>query len=205
MGSRVVWRNDDLVNVKLRDDLYTIGQMLNSPIMRFYNIFNNDGIWDDVDLNEIDVLFRVFISRDVISQLVIGKIKKKTVIPCSSYDEPYWIKPYSLTMDAGHYKGDRFSFPFLGGKIICLDVNGGVGTTQAPVVKEDLSLPADRELIERYELTNMWGGDGLSDRLCRFYDSGINRDDLKFEVFPGLWDDRTKLKPLTRRLPVPLR
>ena len=51
----------------------------------------------------------------------------------------------------------------------------------------------------------MWGDLDLADRLARYYDTGVNRDDLKFEVFPGLWDDREKLRPLTRRLPVPLR
>ncbi|WP_218057486.1 hypothetical protein [Gilliamella sp. WF3-4] len=51
----------------------------------------------------------------------------------------------------------------------------------------------------------MWGDVDLRDRLCRYFDTGINRDDLKFEVFPDLWDDREKLRPLTRRLPEPLR
>ncbi|CAM4396142.1 MULTISPECIES: hypothetical protein [Lelliottia] len=205
MGSRIVWRKGDFVNIRLRDDLYTIGQMLTSPVMRFYNVFNNNGVWSDINLNNVDVLFRVFIDRGVNTQLVTGEIKVGAIVPCDIPDDPYWIKPYTLTMDAGHYMGDRYSFPFLGGKIIHLDVNGGIGTTLAPVVKDDLVLPEDRELIEKYELTNMWGADSLSARLCRFYDSGINRDDLKFEVFPGLWSDRDELRPLTCRLPVPFR
>ena len=51
----------------------------------------------------------------------------------------------------------------------------------------------------------MWGSHDLNDRLVRYFNTGINRDDLKFEVFPGLWVDREKLRPLTRRLPEPLR
>ncbi|ECF4923130.1 TPA_asm: hypothetical protein G0B48_16615 [Salmonella enterica subsp. indica] len=35
--------------------------------------------------------------------------------------------------------------------------------------------------------------------------TGINRDDLKFEVFPMLWNDRESLRPLTRRRPIPMR
>lgn len=49
------------------------------------------------------------------------------------------------------------------------------------------------------------GSEDLKDRLWRYFDTGINRDDLKFEVFPDLWNDREELRPLTRRLPVPLR
>ncbi|ECA8972392.1 hypothetical protein ETB55_19030 [Salmonella enterica subsp. enterica serovar Omuna] len=205
MAKRIVWKVGDLVNIKLRDDLYTIGQMLTSPAMQFYDVSNDDGIWKNVDLNKTRPLFRVFVGNIINKYLVTEKISNKAVTPGVIPYEPYWIKSYTLTMDGEHYKGDRFSFPFLGGKIIDLGPDGNVSTTRAPVIKEDLTLPQDRELIEKYELTNMWGHEDLSDRLCRYFDTGINRDDLKFEVFPGLWDDREKLRPLTRRLPVPLR
>ncbi|EAO6613387.1 hypothetical protein G3C57_003115 [Salmonella enterica] len=59
--------------------------------------------------------------------------------------------------------------------------------------------------MKKYELVNMWGPDDLGDRLRRYFDTGINRDDLKFEVFPTLWNDRESLRPLTRRLPIPMR
>jgi hypothetical protein len=205
MVKRIIWKVGDLVNIRLRDDLYTIGQMLTSPAMRFYDIYNHDGAWENIDLNKVKPLFRVFVGNVINKNLVIEKIKQKSVTPSHQPYESYWIKPYTLTMDGEHYKGDRFSFPFLGGKIIDLGPDGRVSITQAPVIKEDLTLPQDRALIEQYELTNMWGHDDLHDRLCRYFDTGINRDDLKFEVFPGLWDDREKLRPLTRRLPVPLR
>lgn len=205
MTKRITWKEGDLVNIRLRDDLYTIGQMLTSPAMRFYDISNRDGIWEHVDLNEVRVLFRVFVGNVINKYLITEKINKKSVVSSSKPYEKYWIKSYTLTMDGEHYKGDRFSFPFLGGRIIDLGPDGNISTTRAPVIKEDLTPLQDRELIEKYELTNMWGHEDLSDRLCRYFDTGINRDDLKFEVFPDLWDDREKLRPLTRRLPVPLR
>ncbi|MFC0181027.1 hypothetical protein [Thorsellia kenyensis] len=205
MSKRIIWKTGDLVNIKLRDNLYTIGQMLTSPAMRFYDISNADGVWESIDLNQVKPLFRVFVGNVIKKYLITEKIKVKTVVPSHKPYEPYWIKTYTLTMDGEHYKGDRFSFPFLGGRIIDLSPDGNVSVTRAPVIQEDLSLPQDRELIEKYELTNMWGHEALSDRLCRYFDTGINRDDLKFEVFPGLWDDREQLRPLTRRLPVPLR
>jgi hypothetical protein len=206
MAKRVVWKKNDLVNIQLRDNLYTIGQMLTSPEMRFYDIFNSDGAWQNLDLNKIEPLFSVFVGNVINKSLIQGKIKSTTVIPSSKPNERYWIKPYTI-LDYGHYKGDRFNFHFLGGKLIDLvpDADGILSTTRAPIIKEDLTLPQDRKLIEQYELTNMWGDVDLRDRLCRYFDTGINRDDLKFEVFPGLWDDREKLRPLTRRLPEPLR
>ena len=204
MAKRIVWKVGDLVNIKLREDLYTIGQMLTSPAMRFYDIFNSDGEWRDINLNDISPLFRVFVGRVINNELIHNKIKSPTVLASSAPYEPYWIHAYS-SMDGDHYTGRANDFLFMGGKIVDLGPDGRIGVTLAPVVKEDLRLPEDRELIEKYELDNMWGHDDLCDRLCRYFDTGINRDDLKFEVFPGLWDDREQLRPLTRRLPVPLR
>ena len=208
MAKRVVWKKNDLVNIQLRDDLYTIGQMLASSAMRFYDISNTDGIWNDVDLNNVKPLFTVFVGRIINKYLIHSKIKSPTVIPSSEPYERYWIQPYTI-MDGDHYNGDHykgdFSFVFLGGKLIDNGANGEKGITNAPIIKEDLTLPKDRDLIEKYELTSMWGDGDLRDRLCRYFDTGINRDDLKFEVFPELWDDREKLRPLTRRLPEPYR
>lgn len=205
MAKRVVWKVGDIVSIQLRDDLYTLGQMLTSPAMRFYDISNSNGVWENVDLNTVRPLFRVFVGKAINKDLVVEKVQLKSVIPSEKPYEPHWIKPYTLAMDEGHYLGQQGDFPFMGGRIIDLGPDGGVSTTSAPVVKEDLSLPEDKELIECLELTNMWGSEDLGDRLRRYFDSGIDRDDLKFEVFPGLWEDKEQLRPLTRRLPVPFR
>jgi hypothetical protein len=204
MAKRVVWKAGDVVSIKLREDLFTIGQMMVSPVMRFFDIISDTGQWNNVDLNQTPILFRVFVGN-VIRYLIYGKVKNRSVIPCYKPYDPYWIKPYTLSMDGYHYKGDRTSFPFLGGRIISIDPSTPTPTSEIPIIQEDLSISKDRKLIEELELTNMWGHEGLSDRLCRYFDTGINRDDLKFEVFPGLWDDREALRPLTRRLPVPYR
>lgn len=191
MAKRVVWKKNDLVNIQLRDDLYTIGQMLISPAMRFYDISNIDGVWNDIDLNNVKPLFRVFVGRVINKYLIHSKIKSPTVIPSSAPYERYWIRPYTI-IDGDHYKGDRSSFVFLGGRLIDVGANGEKYVTCAPIIKEDLTLPQDRDLIEKYELTNMWGDEDLRERLCQYFDTGINRDNFKLNVFPGLWDDSEK-------------
>ena len=194
--ARVVWQAHALVSIKLRDDLYTIGQMLASPTMKFFDIASKDGVWQAVDLNEVKPLFQGFIGQVVLKHLTVGKIKDKSIIASRIPAESLWLDAH-INYDGG--------FVFKGGKLIDIGLDGKIGTTKAPVIKQNLQLPEDREIIEKYELTNMWGDLDLSDRLCRYFDTGVNRDDLKFEVFPGLWDDREKLRPLTRRLPVPFR
>ncbi|PJL04605.1 hypothetical protein B9Y63_11805 [Stenotrophomonas maltophilia] len=81
----------------------------------------------------------------------------------------------------------------------------GGDVTLAPVIKHSLSVEEDREAIERFELTHMRGSHDLQDRPIRHFITRVDRDDLKFEVFPDLWPDRQALSPLTRRLPEWLR
>lgn len=205
MMTRIVWKAGNLVSLKLRDDLYTIGQMESGAIMRFFDIKNHNGEWEYINLNNVRQLFRVFVGRAVTQKLAVKRIKNKTITPCQKSLDDYWIHPYTLLIDGEHYKGNGTSFAFLGGKLISLNWVNNMSITEAVVIKHDLSPVDDKELIEKYELTSMWGDEDLGDRLRRYFDTGINRDDLKFEVFPGLWNDRESLRPLTRRLPIPLR
>jgi hypothetical protein len=210
MAKRIIWKSGDLLSIKLKDDLFTIAQILTSYIARFYDISNKDGQWEHVDLNQVTPLCRVMVASRLINKyLVHEKIKNKTVIPSRIPFEQYWIDPYT-SMDKfypGYYweRDGKNSFSFMGGKLIDLGPNLNICSTKAPIIKENLQLPQDREIIEKYELTPMWSHEDLGARLIRYFDTGINRDDLKFEVFPGLWDDREELRPLTCRLPIPLR
>lgn len=193
--ARIVWKDDGLINIKLRDDLYTVGQMLVKPAMRFYDVSSKNGIWRDLDLNKIKPLFQCY-AFAAAKKLAVDSIKEESVVASSLPFEPLWIDAH-LNYDGG--------FVFKGGKLIDVGAEGKIGATLAPVVKQNLALPEDREIIEKVELTNLWLEQALCERLCRYFDTGINRDDLKYEVFPGLWDDREKLRPLTCRLPDPLR
>jgi len=197
--ARVQWKEGALVNVRLRDGLYTIALLKSNPYMWFFDIHGDDGIWKDIDLNQVRPLFCIMVGRVVLQRLVTSKITEKSVKPPDSLPIPRcWIKP-SVNLGPGKAGG----FVWRGGSLIQL--LQGPDSLKSPVIKPSLDVENDREAIETHELTNMWGDQDLSDRLCRYYDVGINRDDLKFEIFPGLWDDREKLRPLTRRLPVPLR
>jgi hypothetical protein len=197
---RIFWKKDDLVSICLSNGLYTIAQMLDSPIMCFYNIVNDNGIWENINLNNTEKLFMAFVNNSINKDFVIGKLNNKN-IPIKEINEYYFIKPYTI-MDGIHYKGAKNNFPFLGGKLI--DYNHKLGSVRSPIIKEDLTLPNDREIIEKYELTNMWGKHELEERLIRCFSIGINRDDLKYEVFPELWNKENS-KPLTSRLPELLR
>lgn len=204
MKKRITWKSGAFVVIGLENGVFTIAQMLTSPVMRFYDIKSQTDNWANVDWMSVKPLFQVFVSGVVQKEMGVRKIALDFASPLCAEIKPYWISPYTL-LDGAHYKKALGGFSFLGGKLIDLGPNNDRETTLAPVLKHDLSLPEDREIIEKYELINMWGSKDLGDRLIRYFETGINRDDLKFEIFPGLWSDRENLRPLTRRLPVPLR
>jgi hypothetical protein len=197
---RIVWKKDNLVTIQLSNGLYTIAQMSGSPIMYFFDISNDNNIWENIDLESVEILFIVLVNNSINKDFIVSKLDSKK-ISVKSYCEHYFIKPYNI-MDGIHYKGTNSYFPFLGGKLI--NYNHKLGSVSSTILKEDLILPDDKEIIEKYELTNMWGKQELDERLVRYFSTGINRDDLKYEVFPGLWKKEEK-GTLSSRLPKPLR
>ena len=176
--AKVIWKENDLVNLRLKDDLFTIGQMLRRPYMRFYNIQSTDGCWKNIDLNKVESLFTVLIGRVVLQQLVTGKIKDKTVKPSNTPLEKYWINAYV------NYSGGSV---FKGGELI--ERIPGVPIQDVPVIKKHLKVDEDWEIIDKYELTNMWGADDLSERLNYFFETGDDYNYIKVEVFPGYRDE----------------
>lgn len=186
-------KSGTLFSVKLKDDLYTIGYAAEDAVRQYFDIKSTDGNWDIDKPIKLKTLFSVYAGK-ASNALINEKLNADDYIFDKNTSESLWIRPGTSTGPG---------FVFKGGDLV--KILPGKDYVDAPVVNKNLSLPQDKDLIEKYELVNMWGADDLKERLIRYFEKGINRDDLKFEVFPGLWNDREKLRPLTSRLPVPLR
>jgi len=201
---KIVWKQGKIYSMKLRDNLYTLCQLLRSPRLLIYDIRNEEGKWTKYCLDGVKPLFRVYVGTAA-NKL----IEKKFDIDFSQdiidkFESFKWIKPY-LFDEHPDYDGTKYDYRrhplFLGGKLVqsapCEDDMG----PNAVVLNSNLKLPKDRDVIEETEMTTMWGANDLQDRLIRYFDTGVNRDDMKFFCFPGLWKDVEKMRPLTRRVP----
>ncbi|MBL7703854.1 MAG: hypothetical protein JNM14_16510 [Ferruginibacter sp.] len=182
-----------LFSIKLKDNLYTICYAASIAERLFFDVKSLDGNWRNLKHTELKPLFRIYAGK-AMNLLVYEKLNIADYTFDSDNNENLWIRP-GTNIGAG--------FVFKGGDLV--KVLPDQDYFNAPVIKKHLTVPEDKALIEKYELVNMWGADDLKERLIRYFEKGINRDDLKFEVFPGLWNDREELRPLTCRLPVPLR
>lgn len=173
MAKRIVWKKNHVVNIKLREDLFTLGQMLVIPHMMFFDIFNESGKWEGVDLSKTPILFCVPIGKIFLQNCVENKIKKGALADENLALPKYWIKPNIV------YDG---SFPFKGGDLI--EINTTTGEDYgAKVIKSNLNIREDAEAINKYEMTNLWGDEDTSKRLIHFYENKVDKNFLKEKIF----------------------
>ena len=200
--NRVRSKQGDVLVYQLKENLYTAAQRMESQIVRFFDIKSeNANNWEEgLDLNQLPILFEVFVMTNYVEKkFAVKKLKK--VIPSVKPYERFWIVSYDPTDPC--FRGKKENVYGLGGRLGDLGSNYFTGY-DGPIVKHNLSVKKDREILEKYELDWAWG-EAIIERLIRYFETGINRDDMKFEVFPDLWDDREKLRPLTSRLAEPFR
>jgi hypothetical protein len=76
MAKRVTWKESAVVSLKLDQSMFTLGQMLHSPYMRFFNVQNETGVWRDLDLSRAEILFCVPVGQVVLQQLCEGKVAR---------------------------------------------------------------------------------------------------------------------------------
>ena len=183
-----------LASLKLEETLYTICYIVDTAVWQFFDIKSENGYWNEKESVILMPLFRAYVGK-IANSLIVKKLNIGGYVFEEEPIEDLWIRP--------KINPDNCGFAFKGGDLVSVAL--GKDYVDAPILKANLSLPNDRELIEKYELVNMWGRDDLKERLVRYFVKGINRDDLKFKVFPELWNDEEQLKPLTSRLPKPLR
>ncbi|MET3118844.1 hypothetical protein AAKU64_003079 [Undibacterium sp. GrIS 1.8] len=175
---RAFWKKDGVVCLKLKENLYTLAQMVDeSAYMRFYAISNHEDVWGKIDLNTVAPLFCVSVGNALIQHLGVRRVPDKEVIPSHAPFERYFIKPNI------NYEGP---FVYLGGKLIDKGENAQEDMTRAPVKISDLSVSKHLDVIHQHELTPMWGDKDSAARLIHFFETGENFNGLKEAVFPEL-------------------
>lgn len=176
MLKRIVWKEGGVISFFIRERLYTLAQMRISPYMQFYDVSSVDGTWVDVDLNKVPSLFCVAVSDKRLKPLMAETVDLERVIP-DRREMPKHMINARLNFDGG--------YPFKGGDLVLLSEQGNY--VDAPVIQADLQVGRDDALIRDYELTNMWvDPEKLRNRLLRYFETGVNWDVHKEQVFPGL-------------------
>lgn len=172
MLKKLTWQHGDVFAVKIRKDLYSVAQMKENQLMEFFDIFSPLPRWEHLDLNEQRILFCVYISEKCLRPILVERLLPDWVIPNR--------RPTSRKM-----LNALFGTPILGAELI--ELTPDFSNVGARVLKGPLRLETDLATIHAYELTGMVGDPAkLCARLARCADTGVNWDDSKRFLFPGI-------------------
>jgi hypothetical protein len=162
------WDEGGILSFHLRDDLYTVGLMKRLPYIQFYDVRSEDGKWSSVDLDSALRLICVGVVQLALRELEVTQVDSK----CFVNDE----RPFPSTwLRSCTWIGE--GYPFRGADLINLDPS--VGSLRSEVLKYDIDVAKNMDLVRNAELTNLYNTWMLRDRLLGFFNEGIDRQPLK--------------------------
>jgi hypothetical protein len=166
MGIR--WKENIIVNVKLKENLFTLAQLYQDPHVQFFKISNNTGKWGKIDLAKTEKYLFTYSERSFYKERFIGRLNHIT---------PIDLKPPKYAISSSLLWGNCLVEPIFKGKQKIYE------TYNAKVIKKDLDAFQDEDIIRQYELTGMEENLNLTSRLIYFYETGLDIDLYKLALF----------------------
>jgi len=172
MMKRIRWIENAVISVELREDLHTLAQMRANHLVEFFDIRGN-GEWAGVNLNAVRVLFCIYVAEQRLRPLFTRRVAPKEAMP---NDRPIQRRMLSSIVEPGGVYGADL-----------VELTEDYCSVDAKLIKADLSVEENLAELHTYELTGMVGdAEKLRGRLIRYFDTGVNWDDSKSFLFPGI-------------------
>lgn len=184
---KVVWRDNQVISIETRrrdenrtENVYVLAQMIDRCYLIVFNLFNTDNKWENVNLNEVPILFCTAITRQFYRN---SNAYKQNIEPLLGYKRPNRrIHPFTYGgREVTLWEGTSDEM-----KVIVLGSGGGQlieGTFgKHKVIIPDIDF-SDDETIDKYELTNIRIYAEFNERLYLCYKFGKNVDPLKDLTF----------------------
>lgn len=178
---RIIWKKNKVISIEIRTGLFVLAQMDISPYLIFYNVFQRDNNWHEINLERVSVLFYTPVTKQFLhnSNITIHDEVKSLL----DYSPPiYWIKKdivgyRNITFWAG--TKNEITISLLGqggGQLLKKDKQ------EVEIVIDYIPL-TDERIINSFELTNVRTYPELCERLYLCYKLGKNIDPLKNITF----------------------
>ncbi|BDM22769.1 MULTISPECIES: hypothetical protein [Pseudomonas] len=173
MLKSLMWQEGLVLSIKVEEGLYLIAQMRSNHLLEVFNIFESDDDWAGVDLNDVDVLFAIFVFIKNIKKIFSRVVSTDAVVPN--------VRPVEKRMLSAIFGTPGNT----GAKLI--ELTDGCSNIGAKVINENLSPDRNLDLIYRYELCGMVGDpEKIVARIKTYRETGINWDSSKEFLFPGI-------------------
>ncbi len=188
MSSGIRWQNNSLVSLELRDGSFVLLQMLDSKgWIAVLNCYRDKNEWDDVNLNENDVLFVTCALRNFLKRSNLNRVKDVEIIKgLSSPNTPQTrlnTKPHYRNITLWSNTEDEVTVLASGG-------NGDVGlhTTgrdcDGTLVDDFKTIePSEYHQFERMETSHLSDYGTLNERLLLCKNKGWNFDPMRNLIF----------------------
>ena len=173
MLKKLVWEENAVFSLQLRDNLFSLCQMRTGSIMQFFGCCSIDDTWPGVDLDQEKILGQYFVAENKLKPLFARKIDPSEVRP-NSREVP------RLMLSAIIEANDQY-----GGSLVRL--NTAYSMLGEEMVTANLDKDVDWEIIRSHEFMGMEGSvNKLRARLLRYFDTGVWWDDQKSFLFRGI-------------------
>lgn len=173
MLKRIPWKQDAVLSFQLADDLFTLAQMRINCLMEFFDVFRSTPDWAGTDLNQAPIIFCAYAAENRFKSMINEILPAGVVIPNA---RPVRRRMLSAIIEAdGKY----------GANLVELD--DSFSSVDARLIQADLDPVKDAQIIYQHELAGMIGSpEKLRKRLTRYAQTGVNWDDSKSFLFPGI-------------------
>jgi hypothetical protein len=170
---KLTWKEDTVLSVGLRPDLFTLAQMRAGSLMQFFDIKSQDGAWEDIDLSVVRPLFCIKVAENRLKPLFVEIVPAGRVNP-NRRPIPTKMIDYRFGND-GNHEADL------------IELTDDYSNIGAKVIKAGLKIEKDLDVIYGHEYVGMVGDpEKLRKRLVRYFDTGVNWDDSKAFIFKGI-------------------
>jgi hypothetical protein len=178
--SRVRWKENAVLSIKIRDDLYCLAQMLLPPYLVFFDCFGANDEWGDVVLEATPVLFYRGVTRQLLRSSDIAVHREIAPATAPAIDPPTrWLQvgPGSQALTIWQGSADEMTVMTLGEegvRVVVKDI-GTPGAPGAMAVGPYLRGPHHDE-IDAYELDTLGVYPETIERLFLCHHFGRNVD-----------------------------
>ena len=182
---RIIWKENHIISIETRNNIYVLAQMLKSPYLMIYNIFRDNENWGNIDLQNTPILFCHGVTRQFLNKSNITKQKK--VKPVTHKNLPkYWIRLNDESQKVVIWEGTTNERSFIilgkgGGSLIENNIMSE-GFRQSSIVIPKISF-SDNETIDKYETSGLGTYAEFNERLYLCYKFGRNVDPYKELIF----------------------
>ena len=170
---KIAWKENTVLNVQLTSSLYTLAQMRIAGLLQFFKVKSIDGKWRDIDLNNVSPLFCIKVAEKRLKPLLSETLPVNVVTP-NRRPPPCRMLRYRFGNE-GKHSADL------------VELSGDFDSLSAKVIKSNLTMRDDLREIYEHEYVGIEGNpEKLRKRLIAYFETGINWDESKSLIFPGI-------------------